>query len=195
MLNSIIKFIRKNMICSLKRFLNKVVSSSDAAVAEIVNGNSISIGGFGLCGIPENLIRALHKKDVKDLTMYTTLSGTPELGPGMLITKKMIKTLNTTYIGANEEAERQYLNGEIELTIMPMGSFVERFRAGSFGLLGFYTRTGADTIVEHGKFPTKFSKGGKTVEKYSEPKESRIHNGKTYLFESAINTDFAFIKA
>ena len=183
------------MLQVLRRSINKVYSSSTSAISDISSGSSLIIGGFGLCGIPENLIRALHQTSTQDLTLYTTLSGTPDLGPGMLITKKMIKILNTSYIGAHPEAERQYFNGEIELNLMPMGSLVEQFRAGSCGLLGFYTKTGVDTIVEHGGFPSKFSLGGKTIEKTSTPKESKLENGQKYVFEKAITADFALIKA
>lgn len=183
------------MLKPIRRYINKVYPSTASAIEDLKSGSSIIIGGFGLCGIPENLIRTLHGTNTKDLEIYTTLSGTPSLGPGMLITKKMVKILNTCYIGQNPEAEKQYFNGELELNLSPMGSLVERFRAGSFGLLGFYTRTGADTLVEHGGFPTKFALGGKNIEKCSESKESKISNGHKYLFEKAITADYGFVKA
>ena len=183
------------MLKNIKRFINKVYPSSDLAVADIKTGDSLVIGGFGLCGIPENLIRALSKKDINDMTLHTTVSGTPTQGAGILISKKMISRLHTSFIGGNPVAEDLYFNGEIELNLTPMGSIVEKIRCGSFGILGFYTRTGADTLVEHGGIPTKYSKDGKTVEKYSTAKNSIIENNIKYLFEKSIKTDFAFVKA
>jgi 3-oxoacid CoA-transferase len=183
------------MIKTIRKSFTKVYPSSEAATFDVKTGSSILIGGFGLCGMPENLLRAISKKDINDLTLYTALSGTTDLGPGLLIKKKMVSVLNTCYIGNNEEAERQYLNGELEINFIPMGSLVERFRAGSHGILGFYAKAGVGTLVEHGNFPTKFRIGGKTVEKYSIPKKTLIKDNKTYLYEESITADFSLVKA
>ena len=180
---------------SIKRSLNKVFPSSLSALSDFKSNSSLSIGGFGLCGIPENLIRTLSSLPLSDLTLYTTLSGTPTQGPGLLFAKQMVCHLHTSYIGANSTVESQYLNGELEITFNPMGTLIERLRSGSTGILGFYTRSGAGTVVETGGFPTKYVKGGKTVEKYSKPKEIKEHNGVRYLYEEAVKTDFAFVKA
>jgi 3-oxoacid CoA-transferase len=183
------------MLKSLRRFTTKIFSSSDEAIADIPNGASLLISGFGLCGVPENLLRALHKKGVKDLNIYTNTSGTCQFGPGILIKDHQVKSIHTSYLGGNEELERQYLHGEIELDLIPQGSLAERFRAGSVGISAFYTHTGAGSLVEEGGFPMKFAKGGKTVEKYSVPRETKIYGGEKYLLERAIRGDFGIIKA
>ena len=184
------------MLKPLSRFLSKVYESSQSAISDLKPGSSISIGGFGLCGIPENLIRALCKTpSINNLSLYTTLSGTPTLGAGQLITSKQVSHLITSYIGANEEAESQYFNGSLQITFTPMGTLIEQLRSGAAGLLGFYTQTGVGTVVETGGFPQKFVKGGSGVEIQSSPKETRVHNGVKYLFEHSIKTDFAFVKA
>ena len=183
------------MLKKVWRSASKVYPSSESALSDIPNGSTILIGGFGVCGVPENLLRGLHKHRPTSLTIYTNLSGTNTYGPGLLVGAHMVSHFHASYIGANEELERQYLSGEIELELIPQGSLIERFRAGSFGISSFYTPTGAGSLVEHGGFPMKYSAGGKSVEKYSQPKPSRLSNGVTYLLEKAIVGDFALIKA
>lgn len=183
------------MYKSLRRLITKIYDSSEAAVEDIVSGSTLLISGFGLCGVPENLLRAVHKKKLKDLTVYTNTSGTNNFGPGILIKDHMVSSVHTSYLGGNEELERQYLNGEIELDLIPQGSLAERFRAGSIGISAFYTHTGAGSLVEEGGFPMKFTKGGKSIEKASLPRETKIYGGEKYLLEKAINGDFGLIKA
>jgi 3-oxoacid CoA-transferase len=183
------------MYKSLRRLITKIYDSSEAAVEDIVSGSTLLISGFGLCGVPENLLRAIHKKKLKDLTVYTNTSGTNNFGPGILIKDHMVNSIHTSYLGGNDELERQYLNGEIELDLIPQGSLAERFRAGSVGISAFYTHTGAGSLVEEGGFPMKFTKGGKSIEKTSLPRETKIYGGEKFLLEKAINGDFGLIKA
>ena len=183
------------MFRSLRRFITKIYDSSDAAVADISSGSTLLISGFGLCGVPENLLRALHKTKINNLKVYTNTSGTNHFGPGILIKDHMVSSIHTSYLGGNDELERQYLNGEIELDLIPQGSLAERFRAGSVGISAFYTHTGAGSLVEEGGFPMKFALGGKGVEKYSMPRETKVYGGEKYLLEKAINGDFGIIKA
>lgn len=181
--------------CALRRFASKkIFSSSEEAVFDIFSGSKILISGFGLCGLPENLLRALHKRAPKDLHIYTNTAGTNKYGPGLLIKDHMVSSIHLSYVGGNDELERQYLAGETELDLIPQGSLAEKLRAGGAGISAFYTHTGAGTLVEDGGFPMKFAKDGR-VEKYSKPKEVRVWGGKKYLLEEAINGDFSLIKA
>ena len=183
------------MYTAIRRFVVKIFETSDAAVADMENGSTLLISGFGLCGVPENLLRAIHQKQVRDLNVYTNTSGTNKFGPGILIKDHLVKSIHTSYLGGNEELERQYLNGEIELDLIPQGSLAERFRAGSVGISAFLTHTAAGTLVEEGGFPSKFVLGGKAVEKTTLPRETRIYGGEKYLLEKAIHGDYAIIKA
>jgi 3-oxoacid CoA-transferase len=183
------------MIRTLKRFACKIFDSTEAAVEDIKNGSTLLISGFGLCGVPENLLRAIHKKKLTGLEVFTNTSGTNNFGPGILIKDHMVSSIHTSYLGGNDELERQYLNGEIELDLIPQGSLAERFRAGSIGISAFYTHTGAGSLVEEGGFPMKFARGGKVVEKTSVPRETKIYGGEKFLLEKAIRGDFGIIKA
>ena len=183
------------MIKFVWRNASKVFDSAESAIFDVKPGSKLLIGGFGVCGVPENLIRAIHRKKICNLNIYTNLSGTNTYGPGLLVGAKLVNSFHASYIGANEELERQYLNGEIELDLIPQGSLIERFRAGRQGLYGFYTPTGVGTLVENGGFPMKYFLGGKTVEKYSEPRPFLIDFGKKYLLEKGIYGDLAIIKA
>lgn len=183
------------MFSNLRRCVTKIYNSSDAAVHDVTNGSTILISGFGLCGVPENLLRAVHKRNQKDLKVYTNTSGTNNFGPGILIKDHQVSSIHTSYLGGNDELERQYLNGEIELDLIPQGSLAERFRAGSVGISAFYTHTGAGSLVQDGGFPSKFALGGTKVEKYSAPRETKIYGGEKFLLEKAIRGDFAIIKA
>ena len=176
-------------------FASKVFPSSAEAVADITNGSSLMVGGFGLCGVPENLLRALHKMNLKDLNVITNTTGTNEYGPGLLIKDKQVAEIHASYLGGNEEAERQYLSGELLLDLIPQGSLAERLRASGAGISAFYTHTGAGSMVEEGGFPQKLAKDGRTVIKYAEPREVRVWGGKRFLLERSINGDFGFIKA
>src|ERR1044071_2368721 len=125
--------------------MNKVVASADAAVADIPDGATIMSGGFGLCGNPENLIAALHKKGVKNLTLISNNCGTTELGLGILLKARQVRRMVSSYVGENKEFERQFLSGEREVELTPQGPLAERIRAGGVGLGGFFTPTGVGT--------------------------------------------------
>jgi len=156
--------------------MNKVLPTADAAVALVSDGATIMMGGFGLCGIPENLIRALHKRGTKGLTIVSNNAGVDEFGVGMLLRTRQVRKMISTYVGENKEFERQYLNGEMEVELVPQGPFSERIRAGGAGIGGFFTPTAYGTIVAEGK-------------------ETRVIDGKHYVLERSLKADFAFVKA
>ena len=156
--------------------VNKVVPSPAEAVAVIPDGATIMMGGFGLCGIPENLIKALFARGTRGLTIISNNAGVDEAGIGMLMKAKQIKKMIATYVGENREFERQFLSGEIEVELVPQGTFSERIRAGGAGIGGFFTPTGYGTLVAEGK-------------------ETRTIDGKAYVLENPLHADFAFVKA
>jgi len=156
--------------------VNKVLPSAEAAVALVPDGASIMMGGFGLCGIPENLIRALHLRGTRGLTVISNNAGVDQFGAGVLLHAKQIRKMISTYVGENKEFERQFLSGEIEVELVPQGTFAERMRAAGAGIEGFFTPTAYGTIVAEGK-------------------ETRIINGKGYVLEQPLRADFAFVKA
>ena len=156
--------------------MNKVVASADEAVADVPDGASVMVSGFGLCGNPENLIAALNRKGVKGLTLISNNCGTTELGLGALLQAKQIRKIVASYVGENKEFERQYLSGEIEVELVPQGTLAERIRAGGAGLGGFYTATGVGTKVAEGK-------------------ETRVIDGRPYLLELPLRADFALVYA
>jgi 3-oxoacid CoA-transferase subunit A len=156
--------------------MDKLVASADAAVADIPDGATVMVSGFGLCGNPENLIAALHRKGVKDLTLVSNNCGTTDLGLGVLLKAKQIRKIVASYVGENKEFERQYLNGELEVELVPQGTLAERIRAGGAGIGGFYTATGVGTKVAEGK-------------------ETRVIGGREYLLEMPLRADFALVYA
>ncbi len=156
--------------------MNKVVASADEAVQDVLDGATVMVSGFGLCGNPENLIAALHRKRVKDLTIISNNCGTTELGLGVLLQAKQIRKIIASYVGENKEFERQYLSGEIEVELVPQGTLAERIRAGGAGVGGFYTPTGVGTKVAEGK-------------------ETRVIDGRAYLLELPLRADFALVYA
>jgi 3-oxoacid CoA-transferase subunit A len=156
--------------------MNKVVSSADEAVAAVPDGASIMIGGFGLCGIPENLLRALHARGARRLTIISNNAGIDGFGVGWLLAAKQIAKIVATYVGENAEFERQISSGELQAELVPQGTFCERIRAGGAGIGGFYTPAGVGTIVAEGK-------------------ETRVIGGRAYLLELPLRADFAFVKA
>src|SRR2546428_1113468 len=156
--------------------MKKVLPDADAAVALVPDGATIMMGGFGLCGIPENLIRALHARGTKALTIVSNNAGVDEFGVGMLLRTRQVRKMISTYVGENKEFERQYLSGEMEVELVPQGTFSERIRAGGAGIGGFFTPTGYGTLVAEGK-------------------ETRVIDGKPYVLEMALHADFAFVKA
>jgi 3-oxoacid CoA-transferase subunit A len=156
--------------------MNKLLRSADEAVALIPDGATILMGGFGLCGIPENLIRALHAKGTRRLTIISNNAGIDDFGIGVLLKARQVAKMISTYVGENKEFERQFLTGEIEVELVPQGTFAERIRAAGAGIGGFFTPTAYGTIVAEGK-------------------ETRVIDGKPYVFEKPLRADFAFVHA
>jgi 3-oxoacid CoA-transferase subunit A len=156
--------------------VNKVLPNAAAAVERVPDGASILVGGFGLCGIPENLIRALRDRGTKQLTLISNNAGVDDFGLGILLKSRQVKKMISTYVGENKEFERQFLAGEIEVELVPQGTFAERIRSAGAGVGGFFTPTGYGTIVANGK-------------------ETRVIDGKPYVLEAPLGADFAFVKA
>jgi 3-oxoacid CoA-transferase A subunit len=156
--------------------MNKVVANADEAIRNLQDGASIMMGGFGLCGIPENLIAAVRRKGIKGLTVMSNNAGVDDFGIGLLLQTRQVKKMISTYVGENKLFEAQVLKGELEAELIPQGTFAERMRAGGAGLGGFFTPTGYGTPIAEGK-------------------ETREINGKMYVFEKPLHAQFAFVKA
>jgi len=182
---------------STSRTLNaKIYENAIDAVKDIPDGAKVLVGGFGLCGIPENLIDALSKTGVKNLTCVSNNAGVDNFGLGILLKTRQIKKMISSYVGENGEFARQYLAGELELEFTPQGTLAERIRAGGAGVPAFYTPTGYGTLIQEGGSPIKYSQTEKNkIEVASSPKETRVFNGVNYVLEEAIIGDFALIKA
>ncbi|CAM0135625.1 Succinyl-CoA:3-ketoacid coenzyme A transferase 1, mitochondrial [Umbelopsis sp. WA50703] len=174
---------------------SKVHKSAEDAVRDIPSKSKLLVGGFGLCGIPENLIAALNKNThVKDLTVVSNNAGVTNFGLGLLLQTRQVKRMIASYVGENKEFEKQYLNGDLEVELTPQGTLAERVRAGGSGIPAFYTPTAYGTLIQEGKLPIKYNKDGE-VEIYSQPREVREFNGQKYIMEEAITGDYAFVKA
>jgi len=156
--------------------MDKRIPSPDAALAGLKDGMTIFMGGFGLCGIPENLIAAVQRKGTKNLTIVSNNAGVDGFGIGVLLEKRQVKKMVSTYVGENKLFEQLVTSGELELELNPQGTFAERIRAGGAGIPAFYTPTGFGTLVAEGK-------------------ETREFSGRNYVLERGIRGDFAFIKA
>ncbi|MFY9949997.1 MAG: CoA transferase subunit A [Candidatus Sulfotelmatobacter sp.] len=156
--------------------MNKVVAGAGEAIRDVGDGSSIMLGGFGLCGIPENLIRALVRKGSKNLTTMSNNAGVDGLGVGLLLAAGQIRRHVGTYVGENKLLESMVLSGKIQLDLVPQGTFSERIRAAGAGIPAFFTPTGVGTIVAEGK-------------------ETREFDGRMYVMERALHADFAFVKA
>ncbi|TKI72335.1 CoA transferase subunit A [Lysinibacillus mangiferihumi] len=154
----------------------KVWNSFEEAVADIKEGATLAVGGFGLCGIPEKAIAALQQKGTKDLTVVSNNCGVDNWGLGLLLANKQIKKIIASYVGENKIFEQQFLNGELEVELAPQGTLAERLRAGGAGIPGFYTATGVGTPIAEGK-------------------EVKVFDGKEYILEQGIVADFALVKA
>jgi 3-oxoacid CoA-transferase/3-oxoacid CoA-transferase subunit A len=174
--------------------LNKVFSSAIDAVRDIPNGATVLAGGFGLCGIPENCIRALRELGTRDLRVVSNNCGVDDFGLGVLLRNKQIAKMTSSYVGENKEFERQYLTGELEVELTPQGTLAERLRAGGAGVVAFYTPTGAGTEISEGGLPVRYAPDG-SVAKLSPKKETREFDGRLYVLEPAIRGDFAIVKA
>ncbi|NOU76008.1 3-oxoacid CoA-transferase subunit A [Paenibacillus sp. LMG 31458] len=156
--------------------MNKICSSIEEAVTDIRDGATLIVGGFGLCGIPENLIAALKAQGTKDLCVVSNNCGVDDCGLGLLLANKQIKKMISSYVGENKTFEQQFLSGELEVELVPQGTLAERIRAGGAGIPGFYTASGVGTLVAEGK-------------------EHKTFEGRTYLLEKGILGDFALVKA
>jgi 3-oxoacid CoA-transferase subunit A len=156
--------------------IDKVVASADEAVRDIRNGATLVVGGFGLCGIPENLIAALVRRGVRDLTVVSNNCGVDDWGLGQLLQTRQIRKMVSSYVGENAEFERQFLSGELEVELAPQGTLAERMRAGGAGIPAFYTPTGVGTLVAEGK-------------------ETKVIDGREYLLERGIVGDFSLVAA
>ena len=156
--------------------LNKVVADAQTALAGVANDMTFMLGGFGLCGIPENVIAELVRRGITGLTCISNNAGVDDFGLGLLLQSRQIKKMISSYVGENDEFERQMLSGELEVDLIPQGSLAERCRAGGAGIPAFFTPAG---------FGTEIAKG----------KEVREFNGKPHILESALTADFAFVKA
>lgn len=156
---------------------NKIYRDAHSALDGLLfDGMTIMAGGFGLCGIPENLIREIQKSGVKNLTVVSNNAGVDGFGLGVLLNSKQVKKMISSYVGENKEFERQYLSGELELEFNPQGTLAERCRAGGAGIPAFYTKTGVGTLVAEGK-------------------ETRVFNGETYVMETGLVADLSIVKA
>jgi 3-oxoacid CoA-transferase subunit A len=156
--------------------MNKVVPNADEAIRDMQDGAVIMSGGFGLAGNPENLISAIHRKGVKNLTVISNNCGTTDKGLGILLQSRQIRKMIASYVGENKEFERQFLGGELEVELNPQGTLAERIRAGGAGLGGFFTPTGAGTQIAEGK-------------------ESRVLEGREMIFEKPLKADYAIVRA
>jgi 3-oxoacid CoA-transferase subunit A len=157
--------------------MNKLYPNAESALAGLLRDNlSLAVGGFGLCGIPEALIAALGSSGVSGLTIASNNAGVDDWGLGLLLKRRQIKKMISSYVGENAEFERQYLSGELEVEFCPQGSLAERMRAGGAGIPGFYTRSGVGTLVAEGK-------------------EEKAFDGQTYILERGIRADLALVKA
>jgi len=167
--------------CSLQytlhlKTMDKRIASADAAIAQLADGATILVGGFGLCGVPEHLIEAVRRKGTKNLTIASNNAGTDGAGLGLLLQNRQIKKMISTYVGENKLFEQLVLSGQVQVELNPQGTFSERIRAGGAGIPAFFTPTGYGTMVAEGK-------------------EARDFDGRHYVMERALRGDFAFIKA
>ena len=156
--------------------MNKVVNNVEEAIAGIEDGMTLMVGGFGLCGIPENAIAQLAKSGIKDLTCISNNAGVDDFGLGLLLQNKQVKKMISSYVGENDEFERQMLSGELEVELIPQGTLAERCRAGGAGIPAFFTPAGYGTEVAEGK-------------------ETRLFNGKWHILEHGLTADFSLVKA
>ena len=174
--------------------MDKVVSSAAEAVADIPDGASLAVGGFGLCGIPQELITALLDAGRTGLATVSNNCGVDGWGLGSLLSAGRIRRTTGSYVGENKEFERQFLTGELEVELVPQGTLAERLRAGGAGIPAFFTPGGVGTQVADGGLPQRYNADG-TVALASEPKEVREFDGRQYVLERAIVTDFALVHA
>ena len=174
--------------------MDKVRPSAADAVSDLPAGATLAVGGFGLCGIPSDLIRAVHALGVDDLKVVSNNCGVDDWGLGVLLHDRRISRMTSSYVGENKEFARQYLSGELEVELVPQGTLAERLRAGGCGIPAFFTPAGGGTQIADGGLPWRYaSDGGVAVA--SPPKETREFGGRDYVLEEAITTDFALVRA
>ena len=213
----IISLIRVNNVRSnintVKYFSQKVCTDINQALEGIGDGASLGMGGFGICGVPENLIKGLKAKGSKNLTVVSNTAGTEDFGVGTLLKNKQVKRILASYVGGNKHFEREYIEGRLEVELIPQGTLAQKLHCGGSGIPAFYTHTGANTIVERGGLPIKYiEKGGAAKEEVlhcdgskpakhpvkfatemepeivSKPRSTAIFNGQKYLLEESIVT-------
>lgn len=177
-----------------RNFSAKIFATPEEAIEDIPHGASIAFGGFGLCGLPENLITALAKKGTKDITCISNEAGDKGYGIDILIRNHQVKKILCSFIGNNANVLQQYFNGEVELELMPQGSFAEKLRAGGAGIPAFFTKSGVGSIYSEGGMVQKFMLGGGTAEKVSMGKEMRIFENQRYIMVHSIKSDYSFVK-
>jgi 3-oxoacid CoA-transferase subunit A len=174
--------------------MDKVVSTAAAAVADIADGASLAVGGFGLCGIPTVLLEALLAQGATDLTVASNNCGVDGAGLGLLLAEHRIARVIASYVGENREFARQYLSGELQVELTPQGTLAERLRAGGSGIGAFFTPTGVGTYVADGGMPWRYGADG-SVAVSSPAKEVRTFHGREQVLEEAIITDYALVRA
>jgi 3-oxoacid CoA-transferase subunit A len=174
--------------------LDKVVASAEAAVADVADGSSLAVGGFGLSGIPWILIEALLDHGAADLTVVSNNCGVDGAGLGLLLAERRISRVIASYVGENREFARQFLSGELQVELTPQGTLAERLRAGGCGIGAFFTPTGVGTLVADGGLPWRYHPDG-SVAVASQPKEVRTFGGVQQVLEESIATDFALVRA
>ncbi|MFC8140812.1 CoA transferase subunit A [Streptomyces paradoxus] len=174
--------------------MDKVIASASEAVADVPGGASLTVGGFGLSGVPDTLIQALYDAGVTGLNVFSNNCGALDSGLAVLLAAGRIARVTGSYIGGNQEFARQYLGGEIELELIPQGTLAERLRAGGCGIPAFYTPAGVGTLVADGGLPWRYDGDG-GIAVASPPKEVREFEGGDYVLERGITTDFALVRA
>jgi len=174
--------------------MSKLVETANQAVADIADGATVAVGGFGLCGIPTDLLGALLVSGASDLRIVSNNCGVDDWGLGVLLACGRISRMTSSYVGENKEFARQYLTGELEVELVPQGTLAERLRAGGCGIPAFYTPAGVGTLVADGGLPWRYAPDG-AVAVASPPKEVRRFGAREYMLEEAIITDFAIVRA
>jgi 3-oxoacid CoA-transferase subunit A len=180
--------------------MDKLFASAEAAVADITDGATIMVGGFGLCGNPENLLTALNRRGTRDLTIISNNCGTTDKGLGVLLAAGQVRKMVSSYVGENKEFERRYLSGELDVELNPQGTLAERIRAGGAGIAAFFTATGVGTAVSEGGLPIRYANDG-SIAVRSPKKETRLMRDprsqleRLFVMETGLFADFCLVRA